>query len=144
MASLVPQRYRARERKTWPKLKTKIVEKGGGAHFEYYHNTRWALAANLVSEIDRVQRKMMATMSNIRKTPAETPEGFVRRHAREVGKTAGEHGPWNIRTAERVSMWHAHLLRPATAKSWAAMIGCRLAAQRENRPAYRRGERAPI
>lgn len=72
------------------------------------------------SEIDSVQRRMWAILLNLRKSPAETPKGYVRRRARTAGQAACAAGLCSIRTARRVVAWEDHLGRPANAHSWPA------------------------
>lgn len=86
------------------------------------HNTRWSVSPNFLAEIDRVQRRMWAVLLKLRKTPAESPEGFVRRRARTAGQAASAAGLWSIRTAKRITAWEDHLGRAANADSWAAHL----------------------
>lgn len=106
--------------KTLPhKVKDKLLNRAVAPILDY-HNSRWAMSPNFASEIDRVQRRMWAILLNIRKSPAETPEGYVRRRARTAGQAACAAGLWSIRTAKHIVAWEGHVGRPANAHSWPA------------------------
>lgn len=83
-----------------------------------FYNTRWALTTQLLSEVDRAQRRMVAVLLGARKEPAETPEGFARRRARQAGQLAAREGLWSERCAMRVIAWNHYLRRDRNQNSW--------------------------
>lgn len=87
-----------------------------------FHNSRWSATPNLLFEVDRVQRRMMASLLGLRKSAEEAPEGFVRRRARHAGQCVAKAGLWSHRCAKRVVAWEAHLRRPANKNSWASQL----------------------
>ena len=87
-----------------------------------YRNTRWPPHQQLCREVDQLQRKMLASLMRIPMLPGERPEIFARRRNRTVSARCKENGLWSIDHCRRVTEWRDHILRPANANSWAAML----------------------
>lgn len=111
---------KAAKKLPWPK-KQALLRKAVRPVLDFY-NTRWALTAQLLSEVDRAQRRMVAILLGTRKEPGETPEGFVRRRGRQAGQVAARDGLWSERCAKRVIAWHDHLQRERNHHAWPAQL----------------------
>lgn len=84
--------------------------------------SRWSLTPALLSDVDRVQRRMTAILAAARKLPGETPEEYVRRRARAAGFEAAKAGLWSARCKARVVKWADHFERERNREAWAAQL----------------------
>ena len=85
-------------------------------------NMRWPPHVQLSQEIDRLQRKMVASCQREQFTPGEAPADYVRRRNRVATKQCTTMGLWSTRHCERVLAWRDHIRRPANSRSWPAVL----------------------
>ena len=61
--------------------------------------------------MDRMQNRMIASMTREVRYPGEELGQYVRRRNQMASRLAGEHGRWSRLWANRLCTWRAHLLR---------------------------------
>ena len=87
-----------------------------------YRCSRWPPQRQIAAEIDRMQRKMTATLLHMRVSAGESVEDFCRRRNRRCTQICNEHGLWSKRWFDRAISWDAHLSRPRNTYCWAAKL----------------------
>ena len=75
-------------------------------HFVY-----WPFTTGRASQLDRVQRKMLASLARLRPNVDDTMETFWRRRRKHATQLQEEMGSWSRRWAKRVVKWDEHLHR---------------------------------
>ena len=73
--------------------------------------SRWPPTAQLETEIDQLQRKMVAMITRVPRLPDETDKKYFQRRGRLVGNTCRASGLWSDRHCLRVLSYHEHMLR---------------------------------
>ena len=91
-------------------------------HIYIYRCTRWPATRRRLSDIRRIQSKMVAIVMQIRMQPGELAIDFFRRRARLAANQCRLHGLWHLRYLSRVVSWYDHLSRPQNAASWPALL----------------------
>ena len=84
--------------------------------------SRWPPQATIASELDAVQRKMLATLLRLQPLPYETFKQFSQRRGRAARKLCVEVGLWSKRWFQRVLNWNEHIRRPHNRWTWPAQL----------------------
>lgn len=84
--------------------------------------SRWPPQKQVATELDRMQRKMAATLMKVPRYPGEPLDDFVRRRGRLAAKFCREHGSWTEFWFSRAVHWDEHLSRPRNKFCWAAKL----------------------
>ena len=88
-----------------------------------HRDARWPPNRKTAAGIDRLQRKMVASIQRVARTAGESPAGYVRRRNRLATSQIGRlGGAWSATHCRRVLEWDAHCRRPRNGSSWAAML----------------------
>ena len=69
----------------------------------------WPFSRSMASQIDALQKHMVACLLRLPKNPGEAVKDYMRRRARFAGSVIGT--PWSELWARNVVSWDAHLLR---------------------------------
>ena len=106
-----------------PGLQTKfaLLQRSVVTGFDY-RNTRWPPHRKISSEIDRLQKKMVAGILHIPMSPGESPSDFVKRRGRISSNKCRDLGLWSARHCKRVIAWRDHIQRPANDTAWPARL----------------------
>ena len=84
--------------------------------------TRWPFQSTKAHQLDKVQRRMLAMVMDLRLSPGQDAASFNRQRAKEASKQQVKSGKWSTLWASRVVAWHDHLQRPANSGTWAAQL----------------------
>ena len=84
----------------------------------------WPPQVQIASEIDRTQRKMVATILGVVRLPDEAIEDFVKRRGRLAARCCKQNGLWSKRWFQRAVRWDEHLARQRDSESWSSKIRC--------------------
>jgi hypothetical protein len=103
------------------RAKIKLLDRAVAPAMDF-RSPRWPPTAWLGHRLDRIQRKMIASILRIPPSPGEECQEYVRRRARAVSQVVHSTHKWSIRHCSRVHKWHEHLRRPANEKSWPAKL----------------------
>ena len=87
-----------------------------------HRDTRWPASSKRGIELNRLQRKMVASLQRLQKLPGEEPPEFVRRRNRFATLQIRESGFWSKLHCQRVLAWDAHCRRPPNSASWAPKL----------------------
>ena len=88
-----------------------------------HRDTRWPPNQKTAADINRLQRKMVASIQRVARTAGESPADFARRRNRLATAQIGHiGGAWSATHCQRVLDWDAHCRRPRNGNSWAAML----------------------
>ena len=88
----------------------------------HHRDTRWPASTERSSDLDTLQRKMVASIQRVQKVRGELPADFVKRRNRAATLQIRESGAWSKKHCQRVLDWDAHCRRPANSKSWASKM----------------------
>ena len=99
----------------------KLLQRAVAPHLDF-RCSRWPPQLQVAKEIDRTQRKMIASILNISRLPAEPADVFLRRRGQIAGRFCREKGLWSQRWFKRAVQWDDHLARPRNEATWAAKL----------------------
>ena len=88
----------------------------------HHRDTRWPPNRKTADNIDKLQRKMVASIQRMPRTAGETPCEYVRRRNRAATAEIRRIGAWSTTHSQRTLAWDSHCRRPANSRSWAAML----------------------
>ena len=88
----------------------------------HHRDTRWPPNLKTGADLDRLQRKMVASIQRIARTPGELPADYVRRRNRVATGQIRRVGAWSTTHCQRVLDWDAHCRRPRNQNSWASKL----------------------
>ena len=107
-------------------------------HFVY-----WPFTTSRALQLDRVQRKMLASLANLRPNSSDTTDTFWNRRRKHAAQLQDTMGSWSRRWAKRVVKWDQHLHRAKTSFLPSQLVKIRNAEElqqrrwRWNRPCVR-------
>ena len=78
----------------------------------------WPPQKQVASELDAIQRKMIAIACPIPWAPGEDPAQYARRMGRHASAIAREGGTWSQHWFDRALAWDAHVQRNHTGCKW--------------------------
>ena len=82
--------------------------------------SRWPYQTQIASEVDTLQRRMLAIAQRLPRQASKDDCAYFRRRASVASAAARAAGLWSRRWANRVLSWSDHLQRPRNSSSWAA------------------------
>ena len=98
--------------KHWRKLgvcrRLQLIDRAVKPHL-LFHSAAWPPQRQVASEVDRLQRKMVATALGLYREPAEDIAAFKRRVGRECSRAIAT--KWSELWYSSAISWHDHLLR---------------------------------
>ena len=83
---------------------------------------RWPFQATRAMQLDRVQRKMLGILLELRPGPDASAVDFIRLRAREAGRLQREFGSWSKLWATKVISWNDHIQRERNHATWASQL----------------------
>ena len=84
--------------------------------------TRWPFQKAYADRLDRLQRKMLSSMFEIKPKPEEPYDAFVQRRHIKAGHLASRCGRWSHAWANSVLTWDAHLTRRHDTMTWSPLL----------------------
>ena len=84
--------------------------------------SRWPPQAQVIAEVDSLQRKMIATAVRLPCRAGEEIGEYCRRRGHNAGVVARCEGRWSMLWRQRVLAWDDHLHRDRNKSSWAAQL----------------------
>ena len=80
--------------------------------------SRWPFQKGYAAKLDRVQRKMIGSLLQIRPRPTEAYGDYVLRRQQYCGRQASTYGRWSHCWAKSVCDWNGHVLRNHDQQTW--------------------------
>ena len=77
----------------------------------YFRSSWWSMSAGVITQIDRAQAIMTASLQRLPRDVGESEAEYWRRRHRAAGKICRERGLWSTRCAARTLKWHDHISR---------------------------------
>ena len=84
--------------------------------------SRWPPQISVAQELDRLHRKMTASVQRAARYPGEDISDYIRRRGRLAGQCCRVSGNWSRRWFNCAVDWNAHLERPRNRYSWSSRL----------------------
>ena len=91
-------------------------------HVFKFRCSRWPPQAQVIAEVDSLQRKMIATAVRLPRRAGEEIGEYCRRRGHNAGVVARCEGRWSMLWRQRVLAWDDHPHRDRNQSSWAAQL----------------------
>ena len=81
-----------------------------------------AIQDTYAASLDRIQRRMISALMQIKPAPHEGLDAFVKRRHIISGKVATKSGRWSHMWAQSIGKWNDHVQRKHDPKTWSAPL----------------------
>ena len=84
--------------------------------------SRWPFQDTYAASLDRIQRRMISALMQIKPAPHEGLDDFVKRRHIISGKVATKSGRWSHMWAQSIGKWNDHVQRKHDPTTWSAPL----------------------